>query len=165
MQLLVLYPMKGTRSDPLLCAAYSDLIPQPKLSDVLAPEGVGEGHGYPYSASAHSWPPPLSTLRAVCSAMISLNCRAAESCLPTCTSAALNPLPPCCLPHCHLVPHEVSTQQQCAEVSEPRESAPSAHPDVCAESKSLSIDAHDRHSIGRDAVPADHCTRLASIPL
>ena len=41
--------------------------------------------------------------------------------------------------------------------SEPRESAPSAHPDVCAESRSLEVDAHDRHSLSRDAVPADRC--------
>ena len=74
-----------------------------------------------------------------------------------CKSAAPNPLPPCCLPHCRLVPHKVSTQQQCAEVSELRVSAPSAHPDVCAESRSLGQDAHGRHSLSRDSVPADRC--------
>ena len=114
---------------------------------------------YPYSAPAHSWPPPSS--RAVCSAIKVPELQGVRSCLlhlsSPHTSAAPNPLPPCCLPHCRLVPHEVSTQQQCAEVSELRASAPSAHPDVCAESRSLEVDAHDRHSLSRDAVPADRC--------
>ena len=90
---------------------------------------------YPYSAPAHSWPPPSS--RAVCSAIVVPELQGVESCLLTCKSAAPNPLPPCCLPHCRLVPHKVSTQQQCAEVQNP-ENLPPLHIPTCVQRADLS---------------------------
>ena len=36
---------------------------------------------------------------------------------------------------------------------------------MCAESRSLDNRTHGQHSLGRDAVPADRCTRMVNIPL
>ena len=153
MQLLVFYPMEGTRSAPPLCAAYSDLIPQFASSTRLtmchrAPEGVGEGrtptqplHTLGHHLRVEQCAVPLFPELQGCSVLSS------PPLFSTHKSATPNPLPPCCIPHCRLVPPKVSTQQQCAEVSELRASAPSAHPDVCAESRSLGQDAHGRHSL------------------
>ena len=118
---------------------------------------------YPYSAPAHSWQPPSS--RAVCSAIKVPELQGVESCLLHLLIRSTGGCPPetggcstAILPSPLLLgATEVSTQQQCAEVSEPRVSAPSAHPDVCAESRSLGQDAHSRHSLSRDSVPADRC--------
>ena len=83
MQLLVCYPMGGTRSAPPLCAAYSDLIPQFAYSTKLtmchrAPEGVGEGH---------TPTQPLHTLGhhlrvEQCAVLLYLDCRTVQFWLP-----------------------------------------------------------------------------------
>ena len=102
---------------------------QPKLNDV--PQGTRRSRG-----GLTSTRPPHTLghhLRVEqCAVPLCPGCRATLFCLLHLRiSAALNHLPPCCLPHCQccLVPHKVPTQQQCAEVSEPRASAPS----VCRE--------------------------------
>ena len=65
---------------------------------------------YPYSAPAHSWPPPSS--RAVCSAIIpwiaGLSSSVFSTCISACSTDAPNPRPPCCIPHCRLVPPKCS---------------------------------------------------------
>ena len=109
---------------------------------------------YPYSASAHSWPPPSS--RAVRSAIKSLDCRVSSPVFTMqirSTESTTAVLPS---PLSSGATQGVHSATVCRS-SEPSESAPSAHPDVCAESRSLEVDAHDRHSLSRDAVPADRC--------
>ena len=89
---------------------------------------------YPYSAPAHSWQPPSS--RAVCSAIKVPELQGVESCLLHLLIRSTGGCPPeiggcstAILPSPLLLSAtEVSTQQQCAEVSEPRVFAPSAHP-------------------------------------
>ena len=124
----------------------------------MAPEGVGEGrtptrplHTIGHHLRVEQCAVPLFPGLQGCPVLSS------PPLFSTHKSATPNPLPPCCIPHCRLVPPKVSTQQQCAEVSELRASAPSAHPDVCAESRSLGQDDHGRHSLSRDSVPADRC--------
>ena len=117
---------------------------------------------YPYSARAHSWPPPSSG--AVCSAIISLNCRVLS---PVFSHAhpqhrihyrhAAFPTVVWCHTRCPLSSSVLKFQNP--------EHLPPLHIPTCVQRADLSNDeAHDRHSLGRDAVPADRCTRTGRHP-
>ena len=96
----------------------------------------GSGRAYPYPAAAHSWPPPSS--RAVCSAIISLDCMAAWSCLLH-LSLSLGATPEC--PLSNSVPKSKATEHL----------LPPLHIPTCVQRADLfNWVTHNRHGLGRD---------------
>ena len=170
MQLLVRISHEGYQECPSALHSLLRLDPsvrdlQPKLTRCVIDTRRSRGGSYPYSASAHSWPPPSS--RAVCSATRSLNGRAVRSCLllhlhirstESTTAMLLSPL--------LLGATEVSTQQQCAEVQNP-ENLPPLHILTCVQrADPLPRSPRPAQSWSKCcAVPADRCTRMVHIPL
>ena len=107
------------------------------------------GRASPYSAAAHSWLLPSSG--AVCSAIIP-GCRAVRSCLlhlPICSTESSTAMLPSPVSsgatqsvHSAAVCRSFRTQSICFPLRTSRR--------VCREQISSSMNAHDRHSLGRD---------------